>query len=567
VSDFLLPERPVNERATAAGIEGMDTTFGQGFGAVFDDSMVRNPLPSLSRMADRLQYYPSTDEFGNETPARTPSKMLTPDEANAKYGIAGKLKFDADTPEPIAEELRALKVKELERQDTMRRAQSGLGTQLTAGLVASILDPLNVGLAFIPIVGQARFAAIAATRVGVPGARIATGAVEGAAGAAILEPLVLAAARQEQADYDITDSLWNVAFGGILGSGLHLAGGAVGDRLAARREASTFQRTVDDLPRADQEALARAAIAQVVEGRPVDVGPIFDTIQTSRRSQLLSSTSARAFDPGGSPDVRLALETPEARDFLDRIAPDLSAQVDELKQRAAAYRSLLDEMGDDRLQTASARFDEQITGLQAEMMTADKKRAKEIARELTDLYAERVKAREEAAATPGDLPSMTEVRQQLVKTDEALRDLSVRLSEATAKAERKAANVRAQADALMEKLRPALESGRMTDAATFPLDRAPDTANAAERIRAEPVRYTDPEDAAAADTTTRRVDASRTAGNTVADDLKAAEEELAYLDTLTPGDRDRLATTPAEKEANTYAKAWREAAACAVRKG
>jgi hypothetical protein len=564
VTEFLLPERPVNERAELTGLDNMDASWGSGFGAAFTEGMVRNPFPTIARGANRLQYLPSTDEFGNEMAPRTPSRMLTPDEANEKYGIAGHLKFDADIPEPIAQELRGLKQRELERQDTLRRAQSGLGTQLTAGVVSSILDPLNVGLAFIPVVGQARFAAMAA-RVGVPGARVATGAVEGAVGAALLEPIVLAGAAYEQADYDITDSLANVAFGGIIGGGLHLAGGAVMDRLAARREASAFQRAVDDLPRADQEALLRTAVAQVVEGRPVDIGPILDTVQT-RRSQLMGGVSARAFDPGASPDIRLAFETPETRDFLERIAPDLSAQVDELKQRAASYRALLDEMGDNRLQVATARFDEQIAELQAELMTADKARGKEISRELSDLYAERAKAKEEAANSAGDLPDMAAVRQELVKTDEALRDLSIRLSEATAKAERKAVNARARADALMEQLRPVLESGRAVDAAAFPLDRTPDTATTLDRAMAS-TRYIDPDDAIAADTTTRRIDAERTASSDLEKELADLEAKTKEMETLLGGDRSAFDVSAKEAEANDFAKAWQEAAACAVKKG
>jgi len=510
VSDFLLPERPVNERAAALGLEGMDATFGQGFGAVFDDSMVRNPLPSLSRMADRLQYYPSTDEFGNEMPARTPSKMLTPDEANAKYGVPGKLKFDADTPEPIAEELRALKVKELERQDTMRRAQSGLGTQLTAGLVASILDPLNVGLAFIPVVGQARFATMAA-RVGVPGARIATGAIEGAAGAALLEPLVLAAATQEQADYDITDSLANVAFGGILGSGLHLAGGAVGDRLAARREASTFQRTVDDLPRADQEALARAAIAQVVEGRPVDVGPVLDASPKVAEIRQQAEVERR---------VEEAQEAGVPVDLGDG-APPLAPDTVRLYHGGEPPEGV-----DMPLWVTRSLNDAQGWAARGEGMRVW----------YVDVPADNPAIRKYAGDLPNGIAPIT----------------------------------RFELPPDVARGRAAIDPQQMAERAAEVAETqgvAADKVQVAERIRAEPVRYADPEDAAAADTTTRRVDAERTVGGKVADDVKWAEEELAYLDTLTPEDRDRLATTPAEKEANTYAKAWREAAACAVRKG
>jgi hypothetical protein len=154
-----------------------------------------------------------------------------------------------------------------------------------------MLDPLNVASAFIPVVGEARFAALAGC-IGVGGARAVTGAVEGAVGAAILEPIVLAGARYEQADYDIVDSLANIAFGAGIGAGLHFAGGALKDRIEVRRTASPIERQIDDLPRADQEALARTAVAQMSEGRPVDVGPVMDASPAVREVRVEEQVAA-----------------------------------------------------------------------------------------------------------------------------------------------------------------------------------------------------------------------------------------------------------------------------------
>lgn len=561
MTEFILPEIQPNERADLVGLDLLPASFGEGFGAAFREQMTRNPTTTLFRALGRLQYYDSTDEFGQPIPARTPARILTPDEANERFGIPGRLKFDADVPEPIAQELRALKTQEVERQDVLRRAQAGLGTTLTAGLVASILDPINVGSAFIPVVGPSRFAGL-----GIAGGRAARGAVEGAVGAAIVEPIVLAGARAEQADYDIVDSLLNLAFGTALGSGLHLAGGAVGDRLRARQQASPFQRAIDDLSRADQEALGRTAVSQLVEGRPIDVGPVLDVIQISQRDRLLAGTAARAYEPGGPLEIKLALETPDAADILARQAPELNARVAELREQADVLRASLAEMGDDKLAVVSAKYDEQIAALQQELLTADKKRGREIARELSDLYAERVKAREEVAAGVADVPEMVAVRQQLVATDEALRDLAVDLSRATAKAERKAVNLRAEADRITAKLAPVLERNRAVESTLFPLDRTPDTSTALARA-ADSAGAVDGDDARAAAATTVRVSKEAGAPRELADELKAVEDDLLYLESLRPADAEPLARTPLEQEADVYAKAWKEAAACSIRKG
>jgi hypothetical protein len=281
MADPFFPEVPVNQRATALGLEIMPATFGEGFGAAFEETLTRNPIPSAFRATARARYRDGAyvDEFGNEqTAGRLPSNILSSEEASSKYGLQGRLKFDAPTPEPIAESLYRLKVRELELQDTKRRANAGLGTALTAGILGSLLDPLNVALAFVPIVGPARQTALAA-RLGVGGGRAATGAIEGAVGAAIIEPLVLGVAREEQADYTAVDSLANIVFGTAIGGGLHFSAGYIGDRFKARAEAGPLARTIDSLPQQDQAALLRTAVAQALEGRSIDVRAAYETLR------------------------------------------------------------------------------------------------------------------------------------------------------------------------------------------------------------------------------------------------------------------------------------------------
>ena len=59
--------------------------------------------------------------------------------------------------------------------------------------------------------------------------RLIRGAVEGAGGALIIEPLVYGVAQRIQADYDIYDSFLNVAFGSVIGGGLHVGAGKLKD--------------------------------------------------------------------------------------------------------------------------------------------------------------------------------------------------------------------------------------------------------------------------------------------------------------------------------------------------
>jgi hypothetical protein len=97
-----------------------------------------------------------------------------------------------------------------------------------------MLDPINIAASFIPVFGQARFAALAA-RTSLRTARLTRGVVEGAVGAAVVEPLVYSAAKRVQADYGAVDSLLNITFGSILGGGLHVGVGKLRDIKTARK--------------------------------------------------------------------------------------------------------------------------------------------------------------------------------------------------------------------------------------------------------------------------------------------------------------------------------------------
>ncbi len=102
-----------------------------------------------------------------------------------------------------------------------------------SALITGMLDPLNVAAAFVPVVGEARVATLLGNAgrsvISRAGARTAIGVAEGAAGAALLEPAVYKLHQQLQDDYSMANSLQNIAFGGLLGGGLHVAGGALAD--------------------------------------------------------------------------------------------------------------------------------------------------------------------------------------------------------------------------------------------------------------------------------------------------------------------------------------------------
>jgi hypothetical protein len=129
---------------------------------------------------------------------------------------------------------------EAQRNSTLERAPDGFfgtASRFTTGLIVGATDPLNIASAFIPVVGEARWARMLANTAGRTGARFAGraayGAIEGAAGAAMLEPLVYGMHEQLGDEYTMGDSLLNIGFGAIMGGGMHGVGGALGDKFRA----------------------------------------------------------------------------------------------------------------------------------------------------------------------------------------------------------------------------------------------------------------------------------------------------------------------------------------------
>lgn len=272
-----IPGATTNIYAQARGLMGLEAPTGEVVGAAFEDTMTRNPTPSYLRLVDREHRegnYPTTSYpeglsplIHTPLPSVVPEK-LSPEAATAKYGVEmdGKkvLTFDHPVTEATAKELQDLKRAEVGRQIIMSRATGGAVENVAkfgVTLGGSIIDPLNIASAFVPVMGEARYAAMLARAggaVGRAGVRVGVGALEGAAGAALLEPLVYGGAKSEQADYDLYDSFLNVTVGGVLGGGLHAGAGAIGDRLgisAYARDLSDRKAAALDAGHADFEPI------------------------------------------------------------------------------------------------------------------------------------------------------------------------------------------------------------------------------------------------------------------------------------------------------------------------
>ena len=228
---------------------------------------------------------------------------LTAEDARARIkenGVEGHLTVpDEGIAAPALDILIDRKRSELKRADVFARAPKGFlpaTARLGMALATSVLDPVNVGLAFIPVVGEARYASYLKSASGVLGrtaVRAGVGAAEGTAGAAIIEPLIYGVKQQEQADYGMQDSLLNVGFGTIFGGGLHVVAGGVRESAQALRrlrpETGSLGAHIAELPLDVQENALRTAVSQTVQGRDVDIEAIMPPKSNIPRAEHLSS--------------------------------------------------------------------------------------------------------------------------------------------------------------------------------------------------------------------------------------------------------------------------------------
>ena len=222
----------IDETAQETGYDKYDVSLFESLGAVAADNWNFNPVMSLWNYSD-LSEARNKSKFSKEN-------MVDRLELNKEYAKIG-LYFEEDEYQSVVDIMVREKNEERARQNIMMRGPKGSWNPLSGGfyvgaakfatgLATSMVDPINIAASFIPVFGQTNFARLVAKKgMTFTKARAIRGAVEGAVGATLVEPIVYGVAQSLQADYDMYDSFLNVTFGTVLGSGLHVGAGKLKD--------------------------------------------------------------------------------------------------------------------------------------------------------------------------------------------------------------------------------------------------------------------------------------------------------------------------------------------------
>ena len=332
----------LNLDMTPPSLEDYTPSLGESAAAARDEAWATNPSASLYNMVEmyRATGPRATKEYVDPIsgvayrfePERNPD-ALSVEEQQIKIkdaGLEGYLTPQEGYTQWALNILFARKKAELSNQFISSRSPaSHFPVTLGAGLAASVVDPINIASAFVPVVGESRALSLLGQAKGPTGralTRAKIGAMEGAVGGALVEPLIYSGQNAVQADYDMIDSLLNVGFGAVMGATLQPLAGGVGDWLRARRGQRQPWQIAPDTDE------SRALMLQ-----------FRDSIRDARIS--MGVDAARAAEEGAADAVVFDLRARRAsydfnrpvKEYYDRWMPEVQAALSPLSESRNLY--------------------------------------------------------------------------------------------------------------------------------------------------------------------------------------------------------------------------------------
>ena len=330
----------LNLDMTPPSLEDYTPSLGESAAAAWDEAWATNPSASLYNMVEmyRATGPRATKEYVDPIsgvayrfePERNPD-ALSVEEQQMKIrdaGLEGYLTPQEGYTQWALNILFARKKAELSNQFISSRSPaSHFPVTLGAGLAASVVDPINIASAFVPVVGESRALSLLGQAKGPTGralTRAKIGAMEGAVGGALVEPLIYSGQNAVQADYDMIDSLLNVGFGAVMGATLQPLAGGVGDWLRARRGQRQPWQIAPDTDE------SRALMLQ-----------FRDSIRDARIAMGVDAT--RAAEEGAADAVVFDLRARRAsynrpvKEYYDRWMPEVQAALSPLSESRNLY--------------------------------------------------------------------------------------------------------------------------------------------------------------------------------------------------------------------------------------
>jgi hypothetical protein len=267
--DISVIDNSEQERLTT--LDRMPTGWLETVGTVFDLANENAPYKSIKRAIKRSFADYADDEI-------IPMKTL-----NEQYASLG-LSFMEDHKRGYVDLIVNKKLEDMKKQNIISRGPKNIfaqGSYFISGLGGSFTDIINIGTSVIPIVGQARFLQMVG-KYGKTSARLRRGAIEGAVGNTLFEPVEFSMARAEQRDYGFMDSLYNISFGAVLGSGLNFGLGKIGDVYKKYTGKDNIYNDIENAPIELKEDLIKYSVGRVLQGKRINASEFLEQTKIER---------------------------------------------------------------------------------------------------------------------------------------------------------------------------------------------------------------------------------------------------------------------------------------------
>ena len=311
------------ERATA--LDRMPVGWLDTVGTVFDMSRENAPYQSSKRGIKRTY----ADYIDDE--------IIPMAELNEKYAPIG-LTFMEDHKKGYVDLLVKKRLDDIKKQDIISRGPQNIAAKTTyffSGLGGDFSDPINIGLSFVPVVGQARFIKMVG-KYGKTQARFRRGLIEGGVGNTAFEPIYASTAISEQREYGAINSLYNIGFGALLGGGLQIGLGKVGDVYKKYTGKENIYNDIENAPVDMKDDLVRYSIGQLMQGKRINAAAFLEETKIQRNKELrinqINQTNLKAnlgaiLDTDAQPKTKDVKGVKELREKIQqKIQSNLSKQ-------------------------------------------------------------------------------------------------------------------------------------------------------------------------------------------------------------------------------------------------
>ena len=255
----------INEQEKKSFLNDAPTSWLDAFKSGFSADVDQNQFWGLLRNYDR-------ERAAEEDPSIIPLADL-----NEKYSGLG-LTFYRDEPKGYVDKLVEQRLKEINLRNIQSRGPQNILAKTSyflGSFGSTVVDHINIGASFIPVVGQEIFLSKVA-KSGLTAARFQKGVAEGFVGNLAVEPLNIINMSAEQKEYTAYDSLRNITFGTLASGGLHVAFGRIGDAYKSVTGQENIYTKIANADPALREDMLKYSIGQLALGKKIDIQNFLD---------------------------------------------------------------------------------------------------------------------------------------------------------------------------------------------------------------------------------------------------------------------------------------------------